>query len=130
MIRLRSILVLATAAALVVPTAATADPNPTRVSLAPQATWVSPQQINLEVGLACAEGLSYFVSASVIQQQGAFDVFGSGFASGECTGQPQRVAIPVTTFAFPGWQLGNAIASVFGCGFTCDDTARTIRIGL
>jgi hypothetical protein len=130
MIRLRSILIFATATALAVPTGASADPNPTRVSLAPQATYVSPQQINLEVGLTCAEGLSYFVGASVLQQQGALEVFGSGFASGECAGQPQRVAIPVFTFAFPGWQLGNAIASVFGCGFTCDSTARTIRIGL
>jgi predicted outer membrane protein len=56
MIRLRSVLTVAVAAALAVPAAASADPNPTRVSLAPQATYVSSRQINVEVGLACAEG--------------------------------------------------------------------------
>ncbi len=131
MIHLRSMLILAVAAALAVPAAASADPNPTRVSLAPQATFVSPQQINLEIGLNCTEGLFYSVGASVLQQQGPFtQVFGSGFANGQCTGQHQKVAIPVFTFFFPGWQLGEAVANVFACAFTCDSTARTIRIGL
>ena len=131
MIRLRSMLILAAALAFVVPAAASADPSPTRVSLAPQATYLSPQQINLEVGLSCTEGLFYNVFASVLQQQGTFtQVFGNGFASGQCSGQHQRVAVPVFTFFFPGWQLGDAIANVTACAFTCDSTARAIRIGL
>jgi hypothetical protein len=131
MIRLRTMLILTAVAALAVPVAASADANPTRVSLAPQATYVSAQQINVEVGLSCTEGLSYFVFASVLEQQGAFtQVFGSGFVSGQCTGQHQKVAVPVFAYSFPGWQLGEALANVSACAFTCDSTARTIRIGL
>jgi hypothetical protein len=131
MIRLRSLLVFAAAAALAVPAAASADANPTRVTLAPQATYVSPQQINLEIGLSCTEGLFYNINASVVQQRGPFmQVFGSGFASGQCTGQHQKVAVPVFGFGFPGWKLGEAVANVVACAFTCDSTARTIRITL
>jgi hypothetical protein len=131
MIRLKSVLVFAAAAALAVPAAASADANPTRVSLAPQATYVSPQQINLEIGLTCTEGLFYNINASVIQQQSPFmQVFGNGFTSGQCTGQHQKVAVPVFGFGFPGWQLGEAVANVVACAFTCDSTARTIRITL
>jgi hypothetical protein len=131
MIRLRSLLVFAAAAALAVPAAASADANPTRVTLAPQAIYVSPQQINLEIGLSCTEGQFYNINASVVQQRGPFmQVFGSGFASGQCTGQHKQVAVPVFGFGFPGWQLGEAVATVSACAFACDATARTIRITL
>jgi hypothetical protein len=131
MIRLVSMLIVAAAAAFAVPAVASADPNPTRASLSPTANYVSPQQINLQVGLACPEGLFYSVYASVLQQQGPFmQVFGSGYASGQCTGGHQKVAVPVYSYSFPGWQLGTALASVGACSFTCDSTARSIRISL
>jgi hypothetical protein len=128
---LRFMVTLAAAAALALPAAASADPNPTRASLSPTANYVSPQQINLEVGLSCEEGLFYGVSAGVLQQQGPFmQIFGNGFVNGQCTGKHQRVAIPVFSFAFPGWQLGDALADVRACAFTCDSVARSIRISL
>ena len=131
MTRLRSMLIVAAAAAFAVPAVASADPSPTRASLSPTAGYVSPQQINLEVGLACDEGLSYSVSASVLQQQGPFtQVFGNGFVSGQCTGHHQKVAVPVYSFWYPGWQLGTALANVSACAFTCDSKARSIRISL
>jgi hypothetical protein len=67
----RSILTLVAAGALAVPAAASADPSVTRVSLAPQATFISTQQINVELTLSCPEGLSYSAFARVLQQQGA-----------------------------------------------------------
>jgi hypothetical protein len=131
MIRLRFMPLLVGVAALVFPAVATAGPDPTRASLASQASYVSPQQINLEVRLSCPAGLSFFVSADVIQQQGLFtQVFGNGFTNGVCTGQRQNVAVPVFSFWFPGWQLGDALASVTACAFTCDSAARPIRIVL
>lgn len=131
MTHLRLLVTLVAALALAVPAVAGAGPNPTRVTLSPSANYVSPQQINLEVGLACAEGLFYNISASVLQQQGQFtQVFGNGFVSGQCTGQHQKVAVPVFSFSFPGWQLGDALANVNACAFTCDSAARSIHIGL
>jgi hypothetical protein len=126
----RSMIVLAGAAALAVPSVAAAEPSPTRVSLAPHATYVSAQQINVQTSITCTEGMSYFVSASVAQQRGTFTTFGSGFATGQCTGRHQNVAVPVVGWSYPGWQLGEAVASVFGCGFTCDSGARVIRVVL
>lgn len=128
---LRFMLILAVAAVLALPAAAAAGPNPTRVSLSPTANYVSPQQINLEVGLSCEEGLFYSISVGVLQQQGPFmQVFGNGFTSGQCTGKHQKVAVPVFSFSFPGWQLGDALADVRACAFTCDSAARSIRITL
>lgn len=131
MTRFRSMLILTVAAAFALPVAASADTNPTRVSLSPTATYVSPQQINLEVGLSCPEGLFYNLAANVLQQQGPFmQVFGSGFTNGQCTGRHQKVAVAVYSFSFPGWQLGDALANVTVCSFTCDSAARSIRITL
>ncbi len=131
MTHFRLLATLVAAVALAVPAVAGAGPNPTRVTLSPTANYVSPQQINLEVGLSCEEGLFYNINASVLQQQGLFmQVFGNGFANGQCTGQHQKVAIPVFSFGFPGWQLGDALANVNACAFTCDSAARSIRIVL
>jgi hypothetical protein len=127
---LRSILILGVAVALAAPAAALAGPDPTRVSLAPAAVYASPQQLNVEVALTCDEGLFFSISASVLQQGPFGQVFGSGFTQGRCTGTHQKLAVAVTTFAFPGWQLGDALASVSACAFTCDSAARSIRIGL
>jgi hypothetical protein len=127
----RAIVVLAAAAALTVPAAASADTNPTRVSPGSTASWVSLQQINLEVAVTCDEGLFYGLSARVLQQQGPFmQVFGSGFTNGQCTGRHQRVAISIWASSFPGWQLGDAVVDVSACAFTCDSAARSIRIAL
>ena len=128
---LRFMSMLGAIAALALPAVAAAGPSPTRVALAPSATYVSSQQINVEVGLACEEGFFYNVGASVLQQQGLFtQVFGNGSVSGQCTGQHQKVAVPVFAFSFPGWQLGDAVANVSACAFVCDSAARSIRIGL
>jgi hypothetical protein len=122
---------LVAAAALALPAAASADTNPTRASLSSTANWVSQQQINLEVSVTCEEGLFYSISASVLQQQGAFtQVFGNGFTNGPCTGRHQRVALSIFAFSFPGWQLGDALARVDVCSFTCDPASRSIRIAL
>lgn len=131
MIRFRFMSLLVGVAALTAPAVAAAGPDPTRVSLGPQASYVSPQQINVAIGLSCPAGLGYSVFASVLQQQGTFaQVYGEGFTSGACTGQHQKVAVPVFAFWWPGWQLGDALANVSACSFTCDSAAREIRIGL
>jgi hypothetical protein len=127
---LRKVLVLAFVAAFALPAAASADTNPTRASISSTAQWISPQQINLEISLTCEEGLFYNVSVGVLQQQGFLQVFGSGFTNGQCTGRHQRVAVAVQSFAFPGWKLGEALASATACAFTCDSTSRSIRISL
>jgi hypothetical protein len=125
------ILAFASAVALAVPCVAAAEPSPTRVSVAPHATYVSAQQVNVKTTIACSEGMSYFASASLVQPSGMFtQVFGFGSVSGQCTGRHQDVAVPVVTWFFPGWQLGNALASVSACAFVCDSAAREIRITL
>jgi hypothetical protein len=128
---LRLIAVLALAAGLTVPAAASAAANPTRVSAPSTASWESQQQINIEVTLSCEEGVFYSISVGVLQQQGPFmQVFGNGFTNGTCTGRHQRVALAVFASSFPGWQLGDAIARVDACAFTCDAASRSIRIAL
>ena len=57
-------------------------------------------------------------------------VFGDGGTSGPCTGRHQKVALSVYAFSFPGWQLGDALASISVCAFTCEEAARSIRIVL
>ena len=128
---LRLIAVLALAAAVTVPATAGAGTNPTRVSAPSTASWVSQQQINIEITLSCEEGVFYSMSAGVLQQQGPFtQVFGNGFTNGTCTGRHQRVALMVFASSFPGWQLGDAILRVDACAFTCDAASRSIRIVL
>jgi len=127
----RSIVVLVAAAALALPAAASADTNPTRASLSSTATWISPQQINIEVTVSCEEGFFYNLFGSVAQQQGPFgQIFGNGSTGGICTGRHQKVALSIFQFSFPGWQLGAALADVTVCAFTCDSAARSIRIVL
>lgn len=129
--QVRAIAALAAAAALALPAAASASTNPTRASVSSTANWVSPQQINLEIALSCEEGLFFSVFGRVLQQQGPFtQILGSGFTNGQCTGRHQRVALAVNQFSFPGWQLGEALAEVSVCSFTCDSAARSIRIVL
>ena len=127
----RAIAVLVAAAALALPAAASADTNPTRVAAPSSATWVSWSQINIEVTLTCEEGTFYNVFARVLQQQGPFtQMFGSGSTSGQCTQKHQPVALSIWASFYPGWLLGEAILDVSACAFTCDSTARSIRIDL
>ena len=127
----RAIAVLAAAAALAVPAAASADTNPTRVSAPSSASWVSSGQINIEVTLSCEEGVFYNVFARVLQQQGPFtQVWGEGSTSGQCSAKHQRIALSIWPYSFPGWQLGDALLNVSACAFSCDSTARSIRIAL
>ena len=128
---LRILSALAAVAALAVPAGALAAPDPTRASLASQATYVSPGLINLEVRLSCSAGLGYSVFANALQQEGSFvRTWGDGSTSGMCTGQTQKIAVSVFAFSFPGWQLGDALAQVHVCSFTCVSAAREVRISL
>jgi len=67
---------------------------------------------------------------SVVQPQGFNQAFGNGFASGLCTGQQQKLAIPVYTSYYPGWQLGDAVGSVIACAGRCDGDTKAIHIVL
>jgi hypothetical protein len=126
----RSALVLTTLVALAIPATASADPAPTRLTVSQTAFYVSGFQINLEVSVTCTPGFGYFVNASVIQPQGFAQVSGNGSANGLCTGQHQKIAVPVFSFFFPGWQLGDAAASVTACALGCDSATRNIKVDL
>jgi hypothetical protein len=125
----RLILVLAVAAVMALPAVAKAGTNPTRASLRPTATYLTPSQATLEVSVSCEAGLYFSISAAVLQQEGAY-VYGDGYASAQCTGHRQTVAVPVYAYYWPGWQLGDALATVSVCAFTCDTASRSIRIVL
>ena len=126
----RKLVPLLLLAALLVPSVAKADPAPTKVQIAQNAQYVSPFQVDVQVTLDCTPGFGYFVQVSVQQPQGFNQVFGNGFTSGQCTGQQQKLAVSVNTFFFPGWQLGDAIASVIACAGPCDNDTKVIHITL
>jgi hypothetical protein len=126
----RLALIVAAVAALAVPATASADPIPTRVAISNNANYVSNWQINVELALSCTPGWQYWVNVQVIQPQGFTQAFGNGFVNGLCTGQHQKLAVPVYAFGWPGWQLGNAVASVTACAEGCDTATREIRISL
>ena len=108
---------------------AQADPAPTTVRVSENAQYVNPGQVNLQVTISCTPGFGYFVQASVIQPQGFFQLFGNGFANGLCTGQQQKIAVPVFAFGCC-WQLGDAVASVLACAGPCDSHTKAIHIVL
>jgi hypothetical protein len=118
---------------LTLPSIAKADPAPTTVRISEKAQFISPMQINLEVTLSCNAGGFFAVSAMVAQPQPALFVpptTGTGFTSGGCTGQQEKLVVSVFTFfVFPGWQLGDAVASVAAC-LPCAVDTREIRIVL
>lgn len=128
----RLLVVLGLAAFLVLLGAAgvaKADPAPTKVLISQSAQYVNPSQINLQVTVSCTPGFGYFVQAGVVQPQGFFQLFGNGFANGLCTGQQQKIVVPVFSFG-PGWQLGDAVASVIACAASCDSATKAIHIVL
>jgi hypothetical protein len=131
-IRRRFPVVVLLAACLVALTAvgvAKADPLPTTVQISQNAQYISQVQIDLQVSISCMPGFGYFINATVVQPQGFFQQFGNGFASGQCTGQHQKVAVPIFGFG-PGWQLDDAVASVVACAGPCDVDTKTIHIVL
>jgi hypothetical protein len=127
----RTLIVLASlVAALAVVGMAQADPAPTNARIAESAQFVYQGQINLQVTVSCTPGYGYSVQANVVQPQGWTQSFGNGFASGACTGQQQKLVVPVYASFFPGWQLGDAVASVTTCAASCTDDVKAIHIVL
>ena len=126
----RLALVLTVLAPLAVPATAHADPAPTRAAIAQNANYVTSGLIVVELALSCTPGWGYSANVQVIQPQGFTQVFGNGFVSGLCTGQHQKLAVPVFASSFPGWQLGEAVASVTACALGCDTATRDLRITL
>ena len=127
---LRLVLALAAMVALALPAAARAEPAPTRVAIAHNANWITQNLISLELSVSCTPGWSYSANVQVTQAAGFSVVSGSGFASGLCTGQHTKVAVTVFANFFPGWQLGEAAATVNLCALGCDGATRQISIAL
>lgn len=127
--------VVAVATALAIPATGAATSNPAvSVSLSSSADWISPAEIIVYVTASCAP---YFVGGTtpgvgsvgvnVNQATSPSTPGGSGFgnATFTCDNQNHRFALSVS----PGpWQLGDALASAFACGFTCDSTVKQIKI--
>jgi hypothetical protein len=107
---------------------AQADPMPTTARIAESAQFVHQGQINLQVTVSCTPGYGYSVQANVMQPQGWTMSFGNGYVSGACTGQQQKLVVPVYASFFPGWQLGDAVASVTTCAASCTDDTKAIHI--
>jgi hypothetical protein len=131
----RRILVLAglaaLAASLVLPSVASADPTPTSVKLSQSAQFAGANQIDTQVTLSCTAGYGYFVNVNVVQPQGfGFTMFGGGSAYGQCSGQQQKLVVPVYPFNFGTWLLGDASASVVACAGACAADTKQIHIGL
>ena len=121
----------ATAASLVLPSVASADPAPTSVKLSQNAQFAGATQIDTQVTLTCTAGYGYFVNVNVVQPQGfGFTMFGGGSAYGQCTGQQQKLAVPAYPFNFGTWLVGDASASVVACAGPCADDTKQIHIGL
>jgi hypothetical protein len=121
----------AIAASLALPSVASADPTPTSVKLSQNAQFAGGNQVNTQVTLTCTAGYGYFVNVNVVQPQGfGFTMFGGGSAYGQCSGQQQKLVVPVYPFNFGTWLLGDASASVVACAGPCADDTKQIHIGL
>jgi hypothetical protein len=102
--------------------------GPTSVKITQNAQFISTFQINVVLTISCNAGSGYFASVDVQQPQGFGNTTsGNGSTSGQCTGQQQKVAVPVYAF-FNGWQLGNAVASATACTDTCGSDTKQIHI--
>jgi len=118
--------------ALLLPSLASAAPSPsTSVKLSQSAQLITPNQINVEVDLNCTAGNGYFVNVDVVEPTtSGFTIFGGGSNFGQCTGQQQKIAVPVFSFCCaPPWQLGNASATATGFAGPIDTDTKTINIG-
>jgi hypothetical protein len=121
----------AIAASLALPSVASADPTPTSLKLSQNAQFAGGNQVNTQVTLTCTAGYGYFVNVNVVQPQGfGFTMFGGGSAYGQCSGQQQKLVVPVYPFNFGTWLLGDASASVVACAGPCADDTKQVHIGL
>jgi hypothetical protein len=132
---IRRILLLAglaaIAASVMLVSVASADPVPTSVKLSQNVQFAGANQIDAQVTLSCNAGWGYSVNVAVVQPQGfGFTMFGGGWAFGQCTGQQQKLAVPVYPFGYGTWLLGDASASVVACAGACADDTKQIHIGL
>ena len=127
---IRLAVVLTALAPLAIPATASADPIPTRVAISQSAYFVTPGVIDVQLALSCTPGWWYSIQVQIVQPQGFNQVFGSTFVNGLCTGQHQKLAVSVPSFSFPGWQLGDAVASVTACAQGCDTATREIHVVL
>jgi hypothetical protein len=102
--------------------------GPTTVKISQNAQFISSFQINVVVTISCDVGAAYSVQVNVEQPQGfGSTTSGSGFASGQCTGRQQKVAVPV--YSFNGtWQLGDAVATATACTSACGSDTKQIHI--
>jgi hypothetical protein len=118
-------------AAFVLPGVASADPAPTSVRLSQTVQFAASNQVDAQVTLSCTAGWGYSVNVVVVQPQGwGFTMFGGGWAFGQCTGQQQKLAVPVYSFGMGTWLLGDASASAVACAGPCDQDTKQVRIGL
>ena len=119
------------AASLVLASVASADPAPTSVKLSQNVQFTGSYQIAAQVTMICTAGYGYSVNVNVVQPQGfGFTMFGGGWVFGQCTGQQQKLAVPVYSFGYGTWLLGDASASVVACAGPCADDTKQIHIGL
>ena len=119
------------AASFMLASVASAAPIPTNVKLSQSAQFTLSYQIDVQVALSCTAGYGFFVNVNVVQPQGfGFTMFGGGSSSGQCTGQQQKLAVPVYTFGGGPWLLGDASAGVVACAGSCADDTSQIHIGL
>jgi hypothetical protein len=102
----------------------------TSVKLSENAKLVIPNQINVEVALNCTAGYGYFVNVDVIEPTtSGFTIFGGGQNFGQCTGQQEKIAVPVYSFCCaPPWQLGDASATATAYAGPIDTDTKTIHI--
>jgi hypothetical protein len=114
---------------------ASAASSPISVRVGENVQFISPFQVNVPVTISCTAGSGYNLSVSVVEPEGfQFTMFGGGNASGQCTGQQQKLAVPAYPFTpFPGfgWQLGDAVATVDACQFqpfACDGGTKAVHI--
>jgi hypothetical protein len=121
----------AVAAALTVPSIASADPTPTTVKISQNAQYVAPWEIDAQVTLSCTAGWGYWINVNAVQPQGwGFTLFGGGQFGGQCTGQQQKIAVALFPFGTGSWLLGDASATADVCAGACAGDTRQIHIGL
>jgi hypothetical protein len=124
--------VVAIATAIALPAVASADSPPTSVKLSENAVYVWANQINVPVTVSCTAGSGYWVNVNVVQPQSwGFTMFGGGSAGGQCTGQQQKIVVPVYSFNYyGGWILGDASATAEACTWACASDTKQIHVGL
>lgn len=102
--------------------------GPTTVKITQNAQFISSYQINVVVTISCDVGAAYSVQVNVEQPAGfGSTTSGSGYASGQCTGKQQKVAVPVYSFSGT-WQLGDAVATATACTSACGSDTKQIHI--